>query len=72
MIHEFMNEIPDPPSNKLDGTLLDRITGAMVGLALGDALGAPVQFRPREYLLNNPVCDLNAGGTWSLGKGQVM
>jgi ADP-ribosyl-[dinitrogen reductase] hydrolase len=71
MIHRFVSEIPNPPSNEVDGILLDRITGAMVGLALGDTLGAPVQFRTREYLMKNPVRGLSAGGPWSLQKGQV-
>ncbi|CAF1253576.1 unnamed protein product [Rotaria sordida] len=42
----------------------------MVGMALGDALGAHVEFRPRAFLLQNPVVDLKAGGTWGLKEGQ--
>jgi ADP-ribosylglycohydrolase len=42
-----------------------------MGMALGDALGAHVEFRPREYLLSNPVTDLVGGGTWGLQPGQV-
>jgi hypothetical protein len=41
-------------------------------MALGDALGAHVEFRPHEYLLSNPVKDLEGGGTWSLRPGQVL
>jgi len=44
----------------------------LIGLALGDALGAHVEFRPRQYLLSNPVKDLEGGGTWGLKKGQVL
>jgi hypothetical protein len=44
----------------------------LIGLALGDALGAHVEFRPRQYLLSNPVKDLEGGGTWGLKKGQVV
>ncbi len=40
-------------------------------MALGDALGAHVEFRPYHYLVQNPVTDLKAGGTWGLQKGQV-
>jgi hypothetical protein len=40
-------------------------------MALGDALGAHVEFRPRQYLLSNPVNDLEGGGTWGLRPGQV-
>ena len=68
-IHEFV--IRDPPSNKINENQWNRIAGAMVGLALGDALGAHVRFRPREYLVINPVCDLGSGGTWGLQRGQV-
>ncbi|CAF4855095.1 unnamed protein product, partial [Rotaria sp. Silwood2] len=39
----------DPPKN-MDKSILDRIQGSMVGMALGDALGAHVEFKPPEYL----------------------
>ncbi|CAF4805776.1 unnamed protein product, partial [Rotaria sp. Silwood1] len=42
----------------------------MFGLAMGDALGAHVEFRPNSYLVANPVQDLVGGGTWGLQKGQ--
>ncbi len=44
----------------------------MIGLALGDALGAHVEFRPRQFLVENPVKDLKPGGTWGLKEGQVF
>ncbi|CAF4871275.1 unnamed protein product, partial [Rotaria sp. Silwood1] len=50
--------------------IVDRIKGSMFGLALGDALGAHVEFRPQSYLAANPVTDLTGGGTWGLEKGQ--
>jgi hypothetical protein len=40
-------------------------------MALGDALGAHVEFRPREFLVQHPVEDLEGGGTWGLNKGEV-
>ena len=40
-------------------------------MALGDALGAHVEFRPYQYMIGNPVTDLEGGGTWGLEKGQV-
>ena len=43
----------------------------MIGMALGDALGAHVEFKSPEYLLVHPVKDLHGGGTWGLSKGQV-
>ena len=44
----------------------------MMGLALGDAVGAHVEFRPHQYLVDNPVTDITGGGTWGLEKGKVM
>ncbi|CAF3046694.1 unnamed protein product [Rotaria sp. Silwood2] len=42
----------------------------MLGLAIGDALGASVEFRPNSYLTANPVKDPVGGGTWGLKRGQ--
>lgn len=67
---ELEREMTDPPES-VDESLLTRIRGSMLGMALGDALGAPVEFRPPEYLLVYPVKDLQDGGTWGLKKGQV-
>lgn len=61
----------EPPEYVNENRILERIQGSMIGMALGDALGAHVEFRPREYLLANPVTDLQGGGTWSLRQGQV-
>ena len=61
----------EPPEYVNEDGALEKIQGSMIGMALGDALGAHVEFRPREYLLANPVTDLQGGGTWSLRKGQV-
>ncbi|CAF1454504.1 unnamed protein product [Rotaria sp. Silwood1] len=59
----------DTPSD-VDNFVLNRVTGSMIGMALGDALGAHVEFRPREYMVERPVRDLEGGGTWGLAKGQ--
>ena len=68
---ELENEMEDPPG-VIDEKLLDRIQGSIIGMALGDALGAHVEFRPRQYLKDHPVTDLEGGGTWGLLKGQVL
>ncbi|CAF1312862.1 unnamed protein product [Adineta ricciae] len=47
-----------------------RIVGSLVGLAVGDALGASVEFRPQEYLVTNPVKTMQGGGTWGLDAGK--
>ncbi|MDX2304889.1 MAG: ADP-ribosylglycohydrolase family protein [Microscillaceae bacterium] len=51
---------------------LNQLRGAIFGLATGDALGVPVEFRSREYLNENPVKAMigygshnQPPGTWS-------
>lgn len=39
------------------------IHGALFGVAVGDALGVPVEFRSRDYLKTEPVTDMQAYGT---------
>ncbi|CAF0962881.1 unnamed protein product [Adineta ricciae] len=58
------------PPHSIDEQILKRIQGSMIGMALGDALGAHVEFRPHDYLLRHPVTDLEEGGTWGLSRGQ--
>lgn len=48
------------------------VTDAIIGLAVGDALGVPVEFKSRDYLKQNPVIDMfgygthkQPAGTWS-------
>ncbi len=67
---EIENEMDEPPV-EIDKNILDRIQGSIIGLALGDALGARVEYRPHQYLVANPVTDLEGGGIWGLKKGQV-
>jgi ADP-ribosylglycohydrolase len=46
----------------------DRYTGCLLGLAVGDALGAPVEFRsPGGF---EPLSDMIAGGPFNLLRGQ--
>ena len=58
--------IPDNSRSKEE----DKIISSLVGLAIGDALGASVEFRPHQYLAEHPVNDLQSGGTWGLDAGQ--
>ena len=58
--------------SRIEEKLFDRIAGSMLGLVIGDALGAHVEFRPHEYLAEHLVTDLTGGGTWGLEKGQVI
>lgn len=48
-------------------TARDRALGALVGLAIGDALGAPVEFCRRDTF--EPVTDMRAGGYFKLPVG---
>jgi hypothetical protein len=68
---ELEDKMQNPPG-EVDSDTLDRIQGSMIGMALGDALGASVEFRPHAYLVENPVKDMHGGGTWGLQKGQVL
>lgn len=67
---ELERDLLNPPV-RVDDQLFDRIAGSIIGMTIGDALGAHVEFRPREYLLEHPVTNLSSGGTWGLAKGQV-
>jgi ADP-ribosylglycohydrolase len=70
MPHELENDIQDPPI-PIDEYILDRIQGSLIGLALGDAVGVRVKFRPHQYLIENPVTDLEGRSIWELQEGQV-
>ena len=55
------------PSGKLETSPEDRALSAIVGLAVGDALGAPVEFCRRDTFA--PVTDMRAGGYFKLPAG---
>jgi ADP-ribosyl-[dinitrogen reductase] hydrolase len=46
----------------------DRYTGSLLGLAVGDALGAPIEFSPPGSFA--PLTDMIAGGPFNLQRGQ--
>jgi ADP-ribosylglycohydrolase len=55
-----------------NGTIKDKIRGAILGLCVGDALGVPVEFYVREVRKLDPVAEMRGGGfhnqpagTWS-------
>jgi ADP-ribosylglycohydrolase len=60
--------VPAPINNKTKEQ--EKIVGSLVGLAIGDALGASVEFRPHQYLVDHPIKDMQGGGTWGLQAGQ--
>ncbi|MEJ1242464.1 ADP-ribosylglycohydrolase family protein [Chryseolinea sp. T2] len=49
--------------------LLERISGCFLGLAVGDALGVPVEFRSRKDLDARPVDGMRGYGTWHQAPG---
>lgn len=46
-----------------------KIKSVLFGVAVGDALGLPVQFKSREYLKLNPVSEMIGYGTFNLPPG---
>lgn len=46
-----------------------KLKSAILGLAIGDALGVPVEFQYREDLKLNPVVDMRAYGTYNQPAG---
>ena len=47
----------------------ENIKSCFLGLAIGDALGVPVEFRSRSYFKNQPVVDMLGYGTWNQPPG---
>lgn len=55
------------PSKTLDA-IRDRAFGALFGLAVGDAIGTTVEFRPRGSF--DPITDMTGGGPFNLRPGE--
>ena len=70
--YEEFDRLQDEELSKLndDDAMLSRIQGSLLGLAVGDALGAAVEFRPYSYMKSNRVTDMQGGGTWGLEAGK--
>lgn len=49
--------------------MIDKIRAAFFGLAIGDALGVPVEFKSREELSRFPVVAMQEFGTWQQPRG---
>ena len=47
----------------------DHIKSIIFGVAVGDALGVPVEFSSRERLVEKPLTDMIGFGTYNLPKG---
>lgn len=48
---------------------LSKIRSAILGHAIGDALGVPVEFKNREKLIKDPVTDMRSFGTYNQPAG---
>ena len=57
-----------PATNDEPGAVADRALGALVGLAVGDALGTTIEFSPRDSC--PPVSDMVGGGPFGLAAGE--
>jgi ADP-ribosylglycohydrolase len=53
----------NPKRIEIDLRLTEAIRSALFGVAVGDALGVPAEFKPREFLCENPVTDMTGHGT---------
>src|SRR6516225_6524493 len=49
--------------------MLQQISGTFFGVAIGDALGVPVEFKTRAYLQDNPITDMIGYGSWNQPPG---
>lgn len=49
--------------------IIDKIKSVMIGHAVGDALGVPVEFASREEIAENPVTDMEGFGTYPYPAG---
>jgi ADP-ribosyl-[dinitrogen reductase] hydrolase len=65
---EFGRSAVERAEPKLGRLIEDRAYGAMLGLAVGDALGVPLEFSERDSL--PPVSDMIGGGPFGLNPGE--
>ena len=45
------------------------LSNGIIGLAIGDALGVPAEFKSREELKRYPITDMIGDGTYNLPAG---
>ena len=50
----------------------DQVMGALIGNAVGDALGVPVEFSKREDLKSNPVLEMQGFGSYLVPAGEYF
>lgn len=60
--------VPMMPDDSIDQATLDRAIGALLGLAVGDAIGTTLEFTQRDRV--EPVAEMVGGGPFELLPGQ--
>lgn len=69
MIEKTTEEFMEEFSRLTEGRVLrDRVRGALVGLAVGDAMGMPFEFLDRHRIVNR-ITDFQSGGPFNLPAG---
>ena len=63
----FPNQGVDSSKSISDYT--NQIKSVLLGVAVGDAIGVPVEFKSRAYLRDNPVSDMTGNGTHKVPAG---
>lgn len=60
--------VPEPVPATTEAAIRDRARGALLGLAVGDAVGTTLEFKPRDSYA--PLQDMIGGGPFQLQPGQ--
>jgi ADP-ribosylglycohydrolase len=71
-LDQFAEAIMDNIKEMIRDEDIDKMAGGILGAAVGDALGVPVEFMSREEISRNPITGMTGGGnhgrppgTWS-------
>lgn len=48
---------------------MNKVKDSLLGLAIGDAMGVPLEFKKREELINNPVTKMTGYGSHNMPEG---
>lgn len=70
-IDRLLDKVPQRRSSSMTDASEDRITGCLVGMAIGDALGAPLEFHSRtevRRMYPEPLREMRASRLWAKGE----
>ncbi len=68
MNHKIYNSFEEHENGRIYGQYTNFID-AIIGFAVGDAMGVPVEFKTRDNLKQKPVTDMIGEGTYNMPKG---